>query len=241
MDMFTFDLHMHTYYSYDSLIRPKKLCKRAKKIGLRAIAITDHNTIKGSIKASEYAKDNDLIIVKGSEVKTNLGDVIGLFLSEDVKSREFYDVIAEIRDQDGLVYLPHPYSLSTKLDQMDISQFDAIEVTNGRKPQWQNKKAGELADTLGTVGLGGSDTHIMFEIGCIYNITETPLDTADSLREVIRGGRFRIFENPSFSGYLPIVRANQYISWIRAKQYRKFVDRGVSFIHRNIPRIGSQK
>ncbi|MFW9965146.1 MAG: PHP domain-containing protein [Candidatus Sifarchaeia archaeon] len=239
MDMFTFDLHMHTHYSFDSLIRPEKLFKRAEKIGLNAIAITDHNTIRGSLKAVEYAKDSNIIVVKGAEINTDLGDVIGLFLTEDIKSRIFHDVITEIRDQNGLVYLPHPYSSSTKLNQMDISKFDAIEVINGRKPQWQNKKAAELVGTLDTIGLGGSDTHIMFELGCIYNIAETPIDTEDSLREVIQRGKSRIFQDPFFSQRPLIVRANHYISWIRAKQYRKFVDRGASMIRRVIPKMVS--
>jgi len=241
MDMFTFDLHMHSHYSFDSLMHPKKLCRRAKKIGLSAIAITDHNTIQGSFKASEYAKDNNLIVIKGSEVTTNLGDVIGLFISEEIKSREFYDVISEIHDQNGLVYLPHPYASHTKLDQMDIKKFDVIEAINGRKLQWQNEKAVELVKTHGKIGLGGSDAHILFQLGCVYNTTETPIDSEDSLRDIIERGRSEIYQNPFITSKPLIVRANHYISWIRAKKYRKFVDRGMSIIHRFIPGIDPER
>jgi len=70
-----------------------KLVKFAIRRGLQGVAITDHNTMKGAIKARKEIK-NFLIIV-GSEIRTNKGEIIGLFLEEEVKSRDLIEVIDE--------------------------------------------------------------------------------------------------------------------------------------------------
>lgn len=45
--MMRFDLHIHSGYSFDSLLDPKRIIKKAIKKNLNGIAITDHNTILG--------------------------------------------------------------------------------------------------------------------------------------------------------------------------------------------------
>ena len=43
-----FDPHIHSTYSSDSSASPRDIVRKAKAIGLDAIAVADHNTIKGS-------------------------------------------------------------------------------------------------------------------------------------------------------------------------------------------------
>ena len=103
------DLHIHTKYSFDSLLEPKTIIKLALKRGLSAIAITDHNTVRGSIVTRRKASSiNDLMIIPGIEVKTNMGEIVGLFVQNEIKTRNFDEVIEDIHSQDGLVVLPHP-------------------------------------------------------------------------------------------------------------------------------------
>lgn len=45
----------------------------------------------------------------GSEISTERGEVIGLFLSEEIISRNFLEVIDLIKEQGGIVVLPHPF------------------------------------------------------------------------------------------------------------------------------------
>lgn len=200
--------------------------------------MTDHNTIRGALKTKGLADKSSLTVVVGAEIATNLGDVIGFFLSDEIESREYNAVIEEIRAQNGVVYLPHPFSSSTKLAEMDVRKFDAIEAVNGRKPQWQNKKAGELVVEIGTTGIGGSDTHLLFELGCVYNQTETPLENEDALRELITNRDFQIIQNPLSPRIIPVVRVNHYLSWIRAKKYGKFLERSRSMVQKIAYKIG---
>ena len=49
--MLKLDLHIHSQYSEDATGSPKDIIKILKKKGLQGMAITDHNTIEGSLKS----------------------------------------------------------------------------------------------------------------------------------------------------------------------------------------------
>lgn len=63
------DLHSHTTYS-DGTLSPTALVKNALASGVRALAITDHDTLSGCPEAIEAAKGTDLEIVPGVELST---------------------------------------------------------------------------------------------------------------------------------------------------------------------------
>ena len=138
------DFHIHSKYSYDSILSPRTILKVAKKQGLNAIAITDHDTIKGGVETQKINTDKDFLVIVGSEVNTEIGDLIGLNLNEEIKSKNSIEVIEEIKAQGGYVILPHPYR-GHKLNEHIIENSDAIEVFNGRSTREQNMKALELA------------------------------------------------------------------------------------------------
>src|SRR4030065_33390 len=73
------DLHVHTTYSKDSLITPKDLVYYAKKRGLDAVAVTDHNQLEGAYK---IAKETDFLIIPGMEVSSNDGHIVALNVNE---------------------------------------------------------------------------------------------------------------------------------------------------------------
>ncbi len=173
---YKFDFHVHSKYSYDSISFLKKILKTAKKKGLSGIAITDHETIQGAIKLFKINKDKNFKIIIGSEIKTECGDVIGLFLKKEIKSRECFEVIKEIKLQGGIVVLPHPFKKTSKLTQELLSKVDVIEVFNSRLNKEQNQKAQKLAQEMRKPGISGSDAHLISEIGNSYvtfnNISE---------------------------------------------------------------------
>ena len=88
---------------------PAKVVRVARKRGLAAIAVTDHGTIRGGFLAREASRGEDVTVIVGAEIRTEYGDVIGLFLEEEVVARRFDDVVSEIRAQGGLAVLAHPY------------------------------------------------------------------------------------------------------------------------------------
>lgn len=61
------DLHLHSIYS-DGSDTPSQLIDIALKLNLRAIAITDHDTIDGVDEFLSYGEDKDIIVIPGIEL-----------------------------------------------------------------------------------------------------------------------------------------------------------------------------
>ncbi|WP_225317664.1 MULTISPECIES: PHP domain-containing protein [Haloferax] len=164
------DLHIHSKYSFDSLMSPSLITRVAKIRGLSVISITDHGNMR--IYNNEFSDQNrkeifeqhGIYIIKGMEIKTNYGDIIGLFLESEISSTEFDDVISEIRSQNGVAVLPHPFHRKVNPKEL-LPKVDLVETVNGRCNPEQNMKARSLAEQTSTPVLGGSDAHIYWEIG----------------------------------------------------------------------------
>ena len=101
------DLHLHTSWSHDCQIPVADLLDQAEEQGLGAIAVTDHNVFGGALEAAELARDRDLVI-PGEEIKTeDQGEVIGLFLTEEIpRGQSFGETVAAIRAQGGIAISP---------------------------------------------------------------------------------------------------------------------------------------
>lgn len=172
-----YDLHIHSKYSSDGILDPKKIVKIATKRGLNGIAITDHNTIKGGLKAKNYETEDFKVII-GSEISTERGEIIGLFLKEEIKSKDVQDVISEIKEQNGIIVIPHPFDelrhSAFHPAEEDAKFIDCIEGFNSRCVfQKYNKKAVEFAMKHNLTITAGSDAHFANEIGNAGIITET--------------------------------------------------------------------
>lgn len=163
------DLHIHTKYSFDSLMEPKRILKRARAVGLERIAITDHGTIKGALEAKKMAtNDCGVEVIVGEEIGTTIGDIIGLNLKEEIPSGrdiEWKWVLEQINEQGGISILPHPY----RDHRGDIGEValhvDAIETWNSRCTTKQNILAVGLVYEVTAVPVAGSDAHFYSEIG----------------------------------------------------------------------------
>ena len=187
-----YDLHIHTKYSSDGVLEPARIVKIAMKAGLRGIAVTDHNTIRGGLEAKNYETDNFKVIV-GSEIKTNRGEILGLFLSREVKPGDAEQVIFDIKDQGGIVIVPHPFDkmrhAAFRPEEGDAKFIDAIEVYNSRCLfQSYNEKAREFARRNNLPIVAGSDAHFANEIGNAGIITEL-----EDIREAVIKNNVKIF------------------------------------------------
>ena len=170
------DLHAHTWYSADSLTSPERLVEQARARGLDRIAITDHGTIAGARAAR--ALDAELVIV-GEEIRCKGGvDVIGLFIREHIPNGlPLSETARLIRSQGGIVYAPHPfaYLLSPSERAQSLARVaDVLEVFNARAfyPSW-NRRAEALAGERGIARGVGSDAHMPWEIGRVFNEVES--------------------------------------------------------------------
>lgn len=188
-----FDFHVHSCYSADSLSSPESITKLAKKKGLNAIAITDHNTIRGGLKAKSIDTDG-LNVVIGAEINTDFGDLIGIFLNGEILSRDFGGVVDEIRDQDGLVVLPHPYRRKKFPRNELLKCVDVFEGLNARTSKELNSNGEKLAINLKKPMICGSDAHFPFELGVVRNVVKImPVYDEDELRKKILRGDVRMY------------------------------------------------
>lgn len=187
-----FDLHIHSKYSYDGVMEPKRIVKVAVKRGLNGIAITDHNTIRGGLEAKKY-ESKDFQVIVGSEMMTDKGEITGLFLSEEIKSRDVEGVINEIKQQGGIVVIPHPFDRlrhsAFHPTEEHVRLIDAIEGLNSRCVFGRdNRKAVEFAGRYNLPVIAGSDAHYANEIGKAGLIIET-----NDVRETILSNSGTVF------------------------------------------------
>ncbi len=175
------DTHVHTKYSGfgslgplffpESVSDPEDVVKHATKLGDDVLCITDHNTMKGAFKAREAARAYDnLDLVMGEEINTTDGEIIGLWLNEEIpRGMTAEETIDAIRDQGGIVVAPHPFSLHVPALQDRIFELDidAIETINaGHIDSYSNSHAQRIANMYGRwATLGASDAHSMPTMG----------------------------------------------------------------------------
>ena len=167
------DLHMHTSWSHDCSIEVEELLDHAEAEGLGAIAVTDHNAFGGALEAARAARGRDLIVIPGEEVKTSgQGEVIGLFLQKEIpRGLSFADTITAIREQGGLVYLPHPFDRMHAIADpvtlhRHLAEVDVFEVYNARLLfETYNDEALRFARKYNLVAGAGSDAHVLQGVG----------------------------------------------------------------------------
>ncbi len=182
------DLHVHTTYSYDSLIAPKDLIFYAKKRGLDGVAITDHDRIDGALK---IAKETDFLIVPGIEISSLNGHIIGLNVDELVPPKLSVDeTLDRIHEAGGIAVACHPITFFKESLKGHISsRFDAIEVINASAfPfNYSVRRSEEIASRLGLVRVAGSDAHYGPEIGYAYTLVAAE-SGVDEVVNAIRKG-----------------------------------------------------
>lgn len=180
------DLHVHSSFSRDSLSRVKQILGVTKRRGIDGIAITDHDVFRTFPKRLHMG----VTVIIGSEVKTEIGDLTGLFLTEPLRSNMSLSVIDEIRDQGGLSVLPHPFRNHTLSSEI-IEKVDAVEAFNARVTLENNLRAVQLCLNHKKPMIAGSDAHFAFEVGRGITLISHG-SSEDEVRKAILKGNTRI-------------------------------------------------
>ena len=189
------DLHIHTNAS-DGTFSPYQMLEYVSaETDIALLAVTDHDEIHGALEAAALADQfPGLEVIPGIEVSTFDGHLIGLWVETAfpvLRSAEW--TIDAIREQGGLIIVPHPMSWLTlsfwpytfrRLERKGY-HFDAIEVMNASPAgKMSYEKALNIQQRLGISQVGGSDSHILEGIGKAHTLF--PGTSADDMRKAIR-------------------------------------------------------
>ncbi len=169
------DCHVHTAASGDAVTTLEQLADQAAQARIDVVCITDHNEISAAVAAAEAGLPGVRVIV-GEEIRTQAGEVIGLFLTERIPYvLPLREAVARIRQQGGLVYLPHPYdparhSLGAAAEGLCADGLaDIVEVFNAKIADHSlNERAAALARRWELPGAAGSDAHDPAGVGAAY-------------------------------------------------------------------------
>jgi predicted metal-dependent phosphoesterase TrpH len=159
------DLHIHTSYSSDGDHSPHEILQMAQDIGLRAISITDHDSVEASRLALESCQHYGLEVLPAVEITT-------FFLGKELHILSYFVDIAapgvvaqlarvrefdEVRSQQ-LILLLNGMGMDVTYDEVKISSPHAAAkcslivktaMTNGRNvglPMLQNYVDGDRSD-----------------------------------------------------------------------------------------------
>jgi len=194
------DMHVHTSCSPDSLLHIDRLLETCDYHGIDCVAVTDHDTIKGALKLHKLAPSR---IIVGEEIHTTSGEIAGLFLEEKIQPwLSPIETVERIKEQDGLVYLPHPFDgmRSAVLDKRAIDEIwekiDIVEVFNSRNAfRRTNRKASKFAEEKDICSGAGSDAHTRYELGRAYVLIE-PFDSAADFLSKLKKAEIRGRKTP---------------------------------------------
>ena len=213
-NLITVELHTHTHYSKDCLTRPAQFILECRRKGLDRVAVTDHNTTAGAFKLQAMAPD---LIIVGEEIKTDCGEIIAYFLSEEVPpGLPVRQAIARVRDQGGIVGVSHPADRLRReamgIDRLlpIIDRVDALEVFNARcLYAADNDAARAIAAEYGKPGFAGSDAHTLWELGRA-SVSMEPFDTPQQFLENLKSAYLNTRLSP------PLVHfASTWAKWLR--------------------------
>ena len=194
------DIHIHSNYSDGDAKIEDILEYVQNQTDLDVIAIADHDTIEGALKAREIIESkNDnawrFQLIIGEEITTNEGHIVGLFLKEKIEPNlPIGETLSRIRSQGALAIASHPFYHShmhhAKYATMDgigatpllrnNQLIDGVEIVNATPTLADENLAASILNKtwLFNAEIGNSDAHILEAIGMGYSIFEghTALD-----------------------------------------------------------------
>ena len=195
------DMHSHTMFSGDSTTTLDEIHDSIVQCGIDVLCITDHNAIEGALRLQKVLEGVCRVVV-GEEVRTHTGEVIGLFLSEKISyGASAADTCRQIRDQGGIVYVPHPFDPMrknlTEASLNDIAAAGLVDAVEGHNSKTSlkslNARAVAFAQEHDLAVGAGSDAHVPLALGSAFVEMpdfDGPQDFLAKLREATVTGHY---------------------------------------------------
>ena len=192
--MLRVELHCHTIFSKDSLLKPERLVETCRVKGIDRVMVTDHNTIAGALRAQEIDPGRAIV---GEEIMTQAGELLAFFVSQEVPpGLPPLEAIQHLREQGAFISVSHPFDILRnghweEKDLLAILPYvDAIETFNARCMSADyNTQAQEFAGEHRLPGTVGSDAHTALELGRATMLLPD-FDDTGSLKAALTQARF---------------------------------------------------
>ena len=199
------DLHNHSIKSDDGRAKVENYCQwiRKKEIGIDGFVLTEHRQFDDESDYRPLEDEFGLLILKGSEVETDYGHVL-LFGVNDALLASFdftrvnlpLEDVLEAAARCGAVAAPcHPGRHNIGLfahyeHKGPVPGVRLVEVYNGGSRGSEDELAKKAAETHGYAGYGGSDAHIVSQIGRCVTRFDEEIRNMDDLVSALRGDGF---------------------------------------------------
>ncbi len=189
------ELHSHTHFSrgtkvlYDGVERPEAMVKRAKELGLGALAITDHNTTLGWKEAMAAGKKHGVLIIPGEEVNSSDGHTLALGIHQTIRpGLSVEETVDLIHQQGGVAIAVHPFDIKHDGLRDKATACDAVEIFNGNNvDRLSNIRARRFAEKHKMTMTAGSDAHTTAMLG--LGLISTDAADADGIVKAIKKGK----------------------------------------------------
>ena len=188
------ELHCHTRRSFDAFTTEQELLNACITNGIGVIAITEHDRM--AVYDEALFQKNNIKVIPGCEFTSDLGaHIIGLYVKKPIKKwSTALEIINQIRDEDGLILIPHPFKTSTGVcalyddfsDILDAAHM--IELYNGGQNNTEEQMSAikRLAKSYSLQMIAASDAHKPDQIG--YYVTNVEDNVNIELRDTLTSG-----------------------------------------------------
>ncbi len=199
------DLHTHTQAgSDDSFLDIPEMVERARRCGIDAICLTDHDWFWRKETIDRYRRELGFPILRGCEMNTEDGHFLVFGLERFVFGMHRTAFLKQaVEEAGGAIIMAHPFrrnifygeSVEAAVErycQHPVFRIiDTVETLNGRASPPQTRFSCLLAEKLGLRGTGGSDAHQISDIGTTATRFEREITSEAELTRELRAGRFQ--------------------------------------------------
>lgn len=198
------DLHVHTTASLDARASLLELVRAARRAGIDAIAVTDHN-----VCTPVPLELHGVLLIPGCEISTLGGQILGVFLEHPIDLTALCrnglptadEAVLAIHRRGGLAILSQPFLKEGVNPDLFPLRPDAVETVNARAAALSrsaNKQALLWATEHSRPRTGGSNAHCAQEVGNAYTELSCPRLSLPFLKEALDLGRCRpVFVRPA--------------------------------------------
>jgi predicted metal-dependent phosphoesterase TrpH len=188
-----FDMHIHSAFSPCGHMDLPHILSEASALGLDGICITDHDSMAAGKVIQEGMQADGLCVIIGMEYTSPDGDFLLFGPFEEIPARlSGYDLLKVVRKAGGAAVAAHPFREGRRIpDTLLRSDFiTAIEVLNGRNLAEENRQAADCAKNQGLLKVGGSDAHIVDEMGRFVMRFEEKITNRSDFISALKNGNY---------------------------------------------------